>query len=63
MEKEQYLKSLFDKMTAIKKRSAEILEQAKLNGKLHYYFDPKKCKEGEIIKLENGLETIIKKYE
>jgi len=38
MEKEQYLKSLFDKVTAIKKRSTEILEEAKLSGKLQFSF-------------------------
>jgi len=61
MEKDKFLKALFDKITAMKKRSAEILENAKISGKLHYYFDPRRCSANEIIKLENGIETIVKK--
>ena len=45
----------------MKKRSAGILEDAKISGKLHYYFDPRRCSANEIIKLENGIETLIKK--
>lgn len=61
MEKDEYLKALFDKITDMKKRSAEILGDTKINGKLHYYFDQRRCRTNEIIKLENGIETIIKK--
>lgn len=59
MEKELHIKSIFNKISSMKKRSAEILNNAKSSGKLHYYYDKKRCKENEIIKLENGLETII----
>lgn len=61
MEKDKFLKALFDKIAAMKKRSAGILEDVKTNGKLHYYFDPRRCSANEIIKLENGIETIVKK--
>lgn len=61
MENKLYLQSIFNKISAMKKRSAEILEDAKISGKLHYHFDIKRCKENEIIKLEKGGETIIKK--
>lgn len=61
MEKYEFLKALFDKISAMKKRSAEILDDAKISGKLHYYFDPRRCSANEIIKLENGVETIVKK--
>lgn len=61
MEKDKFLKALFDKIAAMKKRSAEILGDAKISGKLHYYFDPIRCNANEIIKLENGVKTIVKK--
>lgn len=61
--KEQILQRLHNMITDIKSRTAELLEHARANGDLHYYFDSARCKEGEIIKLENSLETIIKKYE
>jgi len=60
MENKLYLQSIFNKISAMKKRSAEILEDAKISGKLHYYYDKKRCKENEVIKLENSIETIIK---
>lgn len=61
MENKLYIQSIFNKISAMKKRSSGILEDAKISGKLHYYFDIKRCKENEIIKLEKGFETIIKK--
>jgi|GEM_PF-4308449 len=61
MENKLYLQSIFNKISGMKKRSAGILEDAKISGKLHYYFDIKRCKENEIIKLEKGFEIIIKK--
>ncbi len=61
MENKLYIQSIFNKISAMKKRSAGILEDAKISGKLHYYFDPIRCNANEIIKLENGVETRIKK--
>ena len=61
MENKLYIQSIFNKISAMKKRSAGILEDAKISGKLHYYFDPRRCSANEIIKLENGIETLIKK--
>lgn len=61
MDKNQELKNLDEIMEKIEIRSTELLEEAKINGSLIYYFDPKKCKENEVIKLENGIETIINK--
>jgi len=61
--KTQTLQHLEVIMTNIKKRSAELLKQAKTDGTLHYYFDPVRCNIGQLVKLENGKETIINKYE
>lgn len=61
MDNSQELKDMEKMMERIEVRSAELYETAKKNGSLLYYFDPKKCKEGEIILLEDGIETIINK--
>lgn len=61
MERDEYLKVYFEKIAAMKRRSHLILENARVSGKLHYYFDQKRCGLNEIIKLENCRETIIKK--
>lgn len=53
------IQRLKDTMTRIKKQTAELIQQSKIDGTLQYYFDPLKCKKGEIIKIENCKEEII----
>ena len=60
MEKDTYLKSLADKITAMQERSIDLINQARENSTLKYYHD-ERCGENEVIKLENGKEQIISK--
>lgn len=53
------IQGLIETMIKIKSHTAELIQQSRNDGTLQYYFDPLKCKKGEIIKIENCKEEII----
>lgn len=53
------IQGLIETMIKIKSHTAELIQQSRKDGTLQYYFDPLKCKEGQLVKLWKGKETIV----
>jgi len=53
------IQSLIETITRMKSHTAELIQQSRKDGTLQYYFDPLKCKEGQLVKLWKRKETII----
>ena len=56
-----HIQDMKSKLEAMKAKSNQLIKDSINSGTLTYYFDSKRCQSDELVKVENKVETIIKR--